>query len=180
MKQPMMIFVATVVAVCGMCLTASAEDAYIESYGTGSICLGHRAGPNTKIEVDLELMEILAQARLFGCNGDNTSTLKFRLYLGDLGSSDPRQRFSWECSDVDGSRMAWNMDVAATNERRTISFDAPTRTYASIPHGAATGYSYTFAKAVLNKTSSNPIAVLVPAIVLMVQVRTTSPSRIGR
>ena len=149
--------------VCAAALTfttaAFGEDAYIESYGTGSICLGHRAGPNTKIEVDLELMEILSQARLFGCNGDNTSTLKFRLYLGDLGSSDPRQRFSWECSDVDGSRMAWNMDVAATNERRTISFDAPTRTYASIPHGAATGYSYTFAKAVLNKTSSNPLAV---------------------
>ena len=47
--------VAAAVAVCGMCLTASAEDGYIESHGDAYVSLGHCAGPNTKMEVDFQL-----------------------------------------------------------------------------------------------------------------------------
>ena len=140
-------------------LGAVAEDGYIESYGTGSICLGHFAGPNTKIEVDMEMKELVNGTRLFGGYGNHSSSLSFFLYFGTISSTDTRIRYSWDTSDIDGKRMAWNMDVASVGERRTISFDAPTRTYTSIPHGESAGYSHTFSKAVLNKTSSYPLAV---------------------
>ena len=136
-----------------------AEDAYIESYGTGSICLGHFAGPNTKIEVDMEMKELVNGTRLFGGYGNHSSSLSFFLYFGTISSTDTRIRYSWDTSDIDGKRMAWNMDVASVGERRTISFDAPTRTYTSIPHGATTGTTHVFTKAVLNKTSPYPLAV---------------------
>ena len=138
--------------------TAHAEDAYIESYGTGSICLGHFAGPNTKLEVDFELMEILPQARLFGSSGNNTTSPLFEIYLGNRGDGQG-ERFSWECSAVDKTRQAWNVDVANVGERRTIAFDASTSTYTSIPHGAESGVTYQFSKACLNVTSSYPLAV---------------------
>ena len=72
-----LIICAAAVAVCGMGLIASAEDAYIESYGTGSICLGHFAGPNTKIEVDMEMKELVNGTRLFGGYGNHSSSLSF-------------------------------------------------------------------------------------------------------
>ena len=140
-------------------LGAVAEDGYIESYGTGSICLGHFAGPNTKIEVDMEMKELVNGTRLFGGYGDHSTSPTFFLYFGTISSSDTRIRYSWDTSSTDSARMAWNMDVASVGDRRTISFDAPTKTYTSIPHGESTGYSYTFSKAVLNKTSSYPLAV---------------------
>lgn len=149
-----MIGAAAMVAATG----AFAEDAYIESYGTGSICLGHFAGPNTKLEVDLEMTAILPQARLFGSYGNHTTTPLFQLYIGYRGDGQG-ERFSWECSAADGTRQAWNIDIAKVGERRTIAFDATTGTYTSIPHGEETGETYHFSKACLNKTSSNPLAV---------------------
>ena len=53
----LLIIGAAMVAVCGMCLTASAEDGYLVSEGDAFICLGHCAGPNTKIAVDLQMTE---------------------------------------------------------------------------------------------------------------------------
>ena len=138
--------------------SALAEDAYIESYGTGSICLGHFAGPNTKLEVDLELTEILPQSRLFGSLGNHTSSPLFQLYIGNRGDG-KGERFTWECSASDGTRQAWNIDVANVGERRTVAFDASTSTYTSIPHGAETGETYHFSKACLNVTSPNSLAV---------------------
>ena len=58
-------------------LGAVAEDGYIESYGTGSICLGHFAGPNTKSEVDMEMKELVNGTRLFGGYGNHSSSLSF-------------------------------------------------------------------------------------------------------
>lgn len=52
------IICAVAVVACGMCLTVSAEDGYIESKGNSGVCLGHCAGPNTKLEVDFQLTEV--------------------------------------------------------------------------------------------------------------------------
>ena len=112
MKKPLIIgaaadlaakALATAVAVCGMCLTASAEDAYIESYGTGSICLGHFAGPNTKIEVDMEMKEVAFDTQMFGADGGysaSTTVPLFYLYIGNKGDGKPR--FSWRYAASDG------------------------------------------------------------------------------
>ena len=138
---------------------AFAEDAYIESYGTGSICLGHFAGPNTKLEVDLEMTEVVSDTRVLGSFGDNSTRPLFQLYFGKLGGGDTRVRFSWECSSTNKTRQGKNCDLANVNERKTISFDASTVTYTSIPHGETTGDSYTLPNACLNKTSDYPLAI---------------------
>lgn len=155
------LFLVTYAAAMVAAASALAEDAYIESYGTGSICLGHFAGPNTKIEVDLEMKEVASDVSVFGSTGaysTTTTTPMFRMYIGNPG--DGRPRYSWEYTASDGSRAARNVDVASPGERRTIAFDAVTHTYTSVAYGSETGSSWSFeGKTCLNTTSARPLAV---------------------
>ena len=102
--------VAAAVAVCGMCLTASAEDGYIESEGDAYVSLGHCAGPNTKMEVDFQLTEVELQTKPFGSWGNNTAIPMFSLYIGDPGNG--VLSFSWDGTDSNGNRLAKNFDKA--------------------------------------------------------------------
>ena len=144
--------VAAAVAVCGMCLTASAEDGYIESEGDAYVSLGHCAGPNTKMEVDFQLTEVEYNTKPIGSWGDRASIPMFSVYLSHLG--DNKQRFSWTYTDLDGTTQALNFDLA-DEKRRIISFDASTVTYVStnVTDGGA-AYTYKFSKAFSAQRSS--------------------------
>ena len=144
-----------------VCLTAYAEDGYIESKGNSGVCLGHRAGPNTKLEVDFAMTELVLNAEVFGSGTleETTSASKprFFLYTGDGG--DGKLRYSWDYTASDGTRSALNIDVASVGNRRTITFDANTLTYTSVAHGAATGTTHTFSKASLATTHDRPLSI---------------------
>ena len=72
---------AAMFVVFAVCLTAYAEDGYIESEGDAYVSLGHCAGPNTKMEVDFQLTEIELQTKPFGSWGDRLSIPMFSLYI---------------------------------------------------------------------------------------------------
>ena len=63
---------------------AFSEDAYIENTnGNQYFNTGHFIGPHTRIEIDLQLLEITGQIRMFGVDGgDNVSHPYCELYLG--------------------------------------------------------------------------------------------------
>ena len=154
-----------VVAITGMlagAMVASAEDGYLESEGDAFISLGHCAGPNTKIEVDLQMTELTFGTLPFGSYGDALEADEynhpmFELYISHSGDEIPK--FSWECSSSEGKRQAMNCDRADL-ERHVISFDGMTRTYAStnVTSGGST-YTYTFPKSLLGRTSTIPLSV---------------------
>ena len=154
-----------VVAITGMlagAMVASAEDGYLESEGDAFISLGHCAGPNTKIEVDLQMTELTFGTLPFGSYGDALEADEFNhpmfeLYISHTGDEIPK--FSWECSSSEGKRQAMNCDRADL-ERHVISFDGMTRTYAStnVTSGGST-YTYTFPKSLLGRTSTIPLSV---------------------
>ena len=143
---------AAAIAVCGMCLTASAEDGYVESEGDAFINLGHCAGPNTKIAVDFQITtnEFAFNELPFGSWGDHANSVLFECYISYGNATTKTPQFSWECSAEDGTRQAMNCDVVDQN-RHVISFDATTRTYTS------GSYTYTFPRALPNITSTIPM-----------------------
>ena len=149
---------AAMLVAFAVCLTAYAEDGYIESEGDAYVSLGHCAGPNTKMEVDFQLTEVEYNTKPFGSWGDRLSIPMFSLYISYV-SDKTDLRFSWDCTDVDGQRQALNFDKADL-KRHIISFDAPNRTYAStnVTDGGA-AYTYKFSKAVSGSTSPYPLAV---------------------
>ena len=149
---------AAMLVAFAVCLTAYAEDGYIESEGDAYVSLGHCAGPNTKMEVDFQLTEVEYDTKPFGSWGDRLSIPMFSLYISYV-SDKTDLRFSWDCTDVDGQRQALNLNPADL-KRHIISFDAPNRTYAStnVTDGGA-AYTYKFSKAVSNSTSPYPLAV---------------------
>lgn len=84
---------AAMFVVFAVCLTAYAEDGYIESEGDAYVSLGHCAGPNTKMEVDFQLTEIELQTKPFGSWGDRLSIPMFSLYINSrCGRKGERQR----------------------------------------------------------------------------------------
>ena len=107
---------AATFAVSAVCLTAFAEDGYLESEGDARICLVHFVGPNTKLEVDFQLTEVAADTRPFGSWGNNTSVPMFSLIVND--SKD----FVWTCSAGDVNLGAADL------KRHVVSFDSTTRT----------------------------------------------------
>lgn len=141
---------------------AQAEDGYLESEGDAFISLGHCAGPNTKIAVDLQMTELTFGTLPFGSYGDALEADQynhpmFELYISHTGDEIPR--FSWECSSSEGKRQAMNCDRADL-ERHVISFDGMTKTYAStnVTSGGS-AYTYTFPKSLLGRTSTIPLSV---------------------
>ena len=116
---------AATFAASAVCLTAYAEDGYLESEGEARICLVHFVGPNTKLEVDFQLTEVAADTRPFGSWGNNTTIPMFSLYLGNPGND--TKCFSWDSTDANGRRQARNFTIADL-KRYIISFDAPSET----------------------------------------------------
>ena len=126
------------------------QSGYVESEGDAFISLGHCAGPNTRIEVDMQLTEVKLGPCPFGSWGDGSSNPLFELYMSHSG--DEVLKYSWEYSGADGVRKAMNCNVADLN-RHVIAFDATTRKYTS------GSYTYTFAEQMLDKTSTVPMSV---------------------
>ena len=131
MKKLLILTCAAAVMAATTCVHA--EDGYLESEGDAFISLGHCAGPNTKIEVDLQMTELTFGILPFGSYGDALEADEFNhpmfeLYISHSGDEIPK--FSWECSSSEGKRQAMNCDRADL-ERHVISFDGMTRTYAS-------------------------------------------------
>ena len=152
-----------------MTVADSNGDGYIESEGDAYISLGHCAGPNTKMEVDFQLTEVKYDTKPFGSWGNHTALPMFSLYISYV-NNETDQRFSWDCTDADGQRQAYNMDSADLN-RHIISFDAPSRTYVStnVTEGGE-AYIHEFSKAVSNATNSYPLAVFAIISYLIQQI----------
>ena len=132
-------------------------DGYLESEGDAFISLGHCAGPNTRIEVDMQLTEITLGKIPFGSYGDHVNDPLFELFISYSSVSDQRLKYSWEFSDASGVRQSMNCDLA-DNDRHVIAFDAPTMTYTSRKNGEFVS-TYTFDRQLLAKTSSVPMSV---------------------
>ena len=136
---------------------ATTNDGYIESEGDAFISLGHCAGPNTKMEVDFQLTELTLDTKPFGSWGDRLSIPMYSLYISHSG--DDVLKFSWDSTDADGNRQAYNCNIADL-KRHIISFDASTVTYAStnVTDGGA-AYTHTFSKPFSGQRSPYPLAV---------------------
>ena len=114
--------------------TALAEDAYIENTnGDQYFNTGHFIGPHTRIEIDLQLLEVKEQIRPFGVDGRANASHPFcELYLGQAVTDGPLV-WSYNASKTDYSSQAYNLhdqdaiqdakDCAADLERHTIVLD---------------------------------------------------------
>ena len=125
MKLKPMVLACSVVAVLTFASPAFGEDAYIEnSNGNQYFNTGHFIGPHTRIEIDLQLLEIKGQIRPFGVDGgDNVSHPYCELYLGQAVADGPWV-WSYVASKTDYSAQAWNArDCAADLERHKIVLD---------------------------------------------------------
>ena len=103
------------------------EDGYVESEGDAFISLGHCAGPNTKIAVDLQMTELSFNTFPFGSYGNNKTKDCFELYISHGGDEIPR--FSFEYSEA-GDRCAHNCNKANL-ERWILSYDAHAQLYSA-------------------------------------------------
>ena len=75
MKLTSMAFACSVVATLAFASPAFCEDAYIENAnGNQYFNTGHFIGPHTRIEIDLQLLEIKGQVRPFGVDGADNAT----------------------------------------------------------------------------------------------------------
>ncbi len=147
---------AATFAASAVCLNACAEDGYIESEGDAFINLGHCAGPNTKIAVDLQMTELKFSTYPFGSYGNNKTSGCFELYVSHGGDEIPR--FSFEYSEA-GVRCAHNCNKA-TLERYILSYDAHAQLYSStnVTSGGAL-YTESFAdKTPPTETSTWPMS----------------------
>ena len=132
--RKLLIVGAAAVAVLGMRLAAFAEDAYIEnSNGNQYFNTGHFIGPHTRIEIDLQHLEVKGQIRPFGVDGGANASHPFcELYLGQAVTDGPLV-WSYNASKTDYSSQAYNLhdqdaiqdakDCAADLERHTIVLD---------------------------------------------------------
>ena len=113
---------------------AVAEDAYIEnSLGNQYFNTGHFVGPHTRIEANIQLLEVKGQIRPFGvAGGTNADHPYCELYLGQAVSGGPWV-WSYIASKTDYSSQAYNAkeqdaiydakDCEADLERHTIVLD---------------------------------------------------------
>ena len=105
--------------------SAFAEDAYIENTnGNQYFNTGHFIGPHTRIEIDLQLLEITGQIRPFGVDGGNNVSHPYcELYLGQAVTDGPWV-WSYAASKTDYSSQAWNAgSCPADLERHKIVLD---------------------------------------------------------
>ena len=73
-KLKSMVLVCSVVGTLAFALSAFGEDAYIENTnGNQYFNTGHFIGPNTRIEIDFQLLEIKGQIQPFGVEGDGNA-----------------------------------------------------------------------------------------------------------
>lgn len=125
MKLKPMVLACSVVAVLTFASPAFGEDAYIEnSNGNQYFNTGHFIGPHTRIEIDLQLLEIKGQIQPFGVYGAaNASHPYCALYLGQAVADGPWV-WSYQASKTDYSSQAWNAGgCPADLERHKIVLD---------------------------------------------------------
>ena len=125
MKLTSMAFACSVVATLAFASPAFCEDAYIENAnGNQYFNTGHFIGPHTRIEIDLQLLEITGQIRMFGVDGgDNVSHPYCELYLGQAVTDGPWV-WSYAVSKTDYTSQAWNAGgCPADLERHKIVLD---------------------------------------------------------
>ncbi len=125
MKLTSMAFACSVVATLAFASPAFCEDAYIENAnGNQYFNTGHFIGPHTRIEIDLQLLEIKGQIQPFGVLGSVDDTLPFcALYLGQAVTDGPWV-WSYQASKSDYTSQAWNAgDCPADLERHKIVLD---------------------------------------------------------
>ena len=141
-------------------LRLARQNGYVESEGDAFISLGHCVGPNTRIEVDMQMTAYEQNDIPFGSYGESSNATNplFELYISHSG--DGVLKYSWRYSGADGNAKSMNCDKADL-ERRVIAFDAMTTTYTSTKLGTDP-YSYTFTgdnSKFKNSTSTVPISV---------------------
>ena len=109
MKLTSMAFACSVVATLAFASSAFCEDAYIENTnGNQYFNTGYFVGPHTRIEIDLQLLEVKGQIRPFGVYGAADATHPYcALYLGQAVTGGPWV-WSYQASKSDYSSQAWN------------------------------------------------------------------------
>jgi hypothetical protein len=125
MKLKSMAFSCSVVATLAFALSAFGEDAYIENTnGNQYFNTGYFVGPHTRIEIDLQLLEVKGQIRPFGVYGAADATHPYcALYLGQAVTGGPWV-WSYQASKSDYSSQAWNAGgCPADLERHKIVLD---------------------------------------------------------
>ena len=134
MKLTSIALACSVVATLAFASPAFCEDAYIENTnGNQYFNTGHFVGPNTRIEIDFQLLEIKGQIQPFGVEGDdNANHPRCALYLGQAETGGPWV-WSYQASKSDYSSQAYNLktqdaiydakDREADLERHTIVLD---------------------------------------------------------
>jgi hypothetical protein len=136
--------VITSIAAAFFCATfACAEDAYIESNGTGGIDTGYRVKPNTRIAVDFALTTVEGQenGRLFGADY-NTSVLKMALGFY-VGGDNDRSCFVFGFGDTDTGWHGGFVKDANGNylfldtDRHVAEYDFPRGRYTYYTDGKA-------------------------------------------
>ena len=107
-----------IVLFCLSSAVCSAEDAYLESDGTQAIDTGYTVKPTTKIEVDYQYTNVVAQSRVFGVNVGET--LAAELYTsGGFGYS-----LIYGTNDKSTST-----GVSSDVQRHAVVLDLENRTY---------------------------------------------------
>ena len=109
MKMNSAVLVYSIVATLAFASPAFGEDAYIENTnGDQYFNTGHFVGPHTRIEIDLQLLEITGQIRPFGVEGGNNVSHPYcELYLGQAVTDGPWV-WSYAASKTDYTSQAWN------------------------------------------------------------------------
>ena len=109
--------------------SAFAEDAYIENTnGNQYFNSGHFIGPHTRIEADIQLLELTNQFRPFGVAGSDSETRPYcEVYLGEKVSGGPLY-WSYVASKADYSAQAANA-YQADYDRHTIVLDLPSKKF---------------------------------------------------
>ena len=125
MKLKSIVLASSIVVTVAFASSAFGEDAYIENTnGNQYFNTGHFVGPYTRIEIDLQLLEVTGQIRPFGVEGgSNVSHPYCELYLGQAVADGPWV-WSYQASKSDYSAQAWNAgDCPADLERHKIVLD---------------------------------------------------------
>ena len=119
----------TALAAVTVCMSAFAEDAYIQSDGKQAINTGYFASYKTKAFADFQFTSMATKQRLLGADRNEAAAstdpvFSFCFYL----SGDSDSKFAFSCKDGKGDyiRLARSADV----QRHTVMIDAPSKTVA--------------------------------------------------
>ena len=131
-------------ALAATCFGLMAEDAYIEGTGTQAILTDAKIGPNTKVEVDFQFVNLVSQARVFGTEYD----FYCQLYVGSTND--------WQY--VYGDAWTTGYSKKKTDTARHVVVADMKNKFMSISTGGAEVWRSGTLSATISKTSTFGLA----------------------